>query len=306
MDKIEVCLRLGENNFDALHIIQDTLSLYVERNEAFYLKPRHYGNIRYSLVVQIPLLPPDYPLSYNLIVESGSARDWHGSSRPYAKFCFNVEGLSTNERACRRFLEILQDIIPSGGYADLLEDGYVVYAEFSADFRGVEVESLDAYCPSLNQSLYNFRDGVRKTINLHDERPGRPEAFCIYDKKRADREQHHRIRRGPLVRIEAKRRFNRTPNYRELHLNELHRIRNPFESLRIYDRNRIEQTFTAARHRNFLEQFQREGVQAALTGTRGADRDRRERMLDTCKVDWWNPEQAWAGKNNAILKGLLL
>jgi hypothetical protein len=76
--------------------------------------------------------------------------------------------------------------------------------------------------------------------------------------------------------------------------------------LRIYERNRIDQTFTAARHANFLRTAQDSGVQAALANTRGADRERRIRMLNDCRADWWNPNDAWEGVGNAIQAALLL
>ena len=304
MDKIEICLRLGRNNFDALNIVQDVLNQYIGRGEATHLKPRWYRNNRIpSKVVQIPLSTdrPQY-----LIVESGSAMDWHGGSRPYVKFVLNVQRLAANTEARRRFQEVLLDLIPSGGYPVLLEEGYVLYAEFSADFRGVEISTLDAYCPTLTDVRYFSRDGVTKTINLHDKRPGRPEAFCAYDKKQADWDQHRHLRRGPILRIEAKRRLNRTPTYREIRLGELHHISNPFAGLKIYERARIDGAFTAARHQTFLAHVQRAGVQAALAGTRGADRGRRERMLEACRADWWDAEQAWARARDAVVTAVQL
>lgn len=304
MDRVEVCLRLGENNFVSLNIVQDILGQYIHHDEATHLQPRWYPNNQHpSQVVQIPLSNDG---RHCLTVESGTAIDRNKAFRPYVKFVFNVKNLAINETARSRFNSVMADVIPSGGYQVLLHEGYVLYAEFSADFRGVGIESLDAYCPTLDQGRYFIRDGIIKTINLHDSRPGRPEAFCAYDKKQADWELRKHLRRGPLVRIEAKRRLNRTPTYRQLRLCEVHGIPNPFASLRIYDRKRIEQVFTAARHKGFLADVRRGGVQDALAKTRGADRDRRERMLENCRADWWNPEQAWAGRFDAVNLALQL
>lgn len=298
MDRVEVCLRLGKNNFVDLNIAQDVLQQYIHHDEAKHLQPRWYRNNSHpSQVVQIPL---SNDWRHCLTVESGSAIDRNRIFRPYVKFVFNVRHLAANESVRNRFNSVMIDVIGSGGYPVLLQDGYVLYAEFAADFRGVGIESLDAHCPTLDQGRYFVRDGVIKTINLHDGRPGRPEAFCAYDKKQADWELRKHLRRGPLVRIEAKRRFNRTPTYRKLRLYELHRIPNPFASLRIYHRERIEQVFTAARHQGFLADVRRGGVQDALAKICGADRARRERMLENCRVDWWNPEQAWAGRFDAV------
>ena len=181
MDKFEICLRLGENNFDSLNLIQTIVSEYVRRGEAVRLKPRSYGNCRFPCPltrIQLSQMP-----HLNLVVETGSATDWHGRNRPYAKFSFNVQRIAVNSRAGARLREVLFEIIANEGY----------------------------------------------------------------------------------------------------------------------ERERIRRTFTAARHQKFLEHANREGVQAALAGTRGSDRQRRERMLESCRAAWWNPEQAWHGAREAVI-----
>lgn len=299
IDKLEISMRLKQNDFDTLNFIQDILAMYVGRGEGrFEGRNRYPNNGRSSKRYTIYLLPNG---RYNLSVEVGVATARNAKQYPYVKFSFNVQRIGWYREAKMRLLTVLGELSTSGGYTDLPDDGYVLYVEFSADFRGVEVESIDAYCPKLHNYQYFPGNSVIKTINLHDKRRGRPEAFCIYDKKLEDRVKHRRIRRGPLLRIESRRRFNRTPTYRQLHLEELHSIPNPFRGLRVYDREQIESTFTAARHTNFLAHVRTQGVQAALSGTRGADRDRRERMLDeSCRVGWWDPDRVWAGRHNAI------
>lgn len=304
MDKVEMALRLRENNFLDLNITNDILDIYINRNEAFELRGNHYpNNIHRSRVTCLPLLN-DRRL--NLIVESGIASDRNRRLQPYVKFSYNAQRLLTNPIANERFQHILLDLIPSGGYPVLLEEGYVLYIEFAADFRGVDVATLDAYCPGLDETEYFSPGGRVETICLHDQRAGRPNAFCMYDKKLSDRVRQGHIRRGPLTRIEARRRFNRTPEYRSLHLSELHFIPNPFATLQIFERERIDQTFKAQRHRNFLTIAQSSGVQRAIAGTRGADRERRERMLEQCRAEWWNPDEAWNGLQRAIQRTSLL
>jgi len=299
IDKLEMSLRLGRNNFVTLGFLANMLQIYVRRGEARYQRPIQYSNNgRGSRFHTIYLLPNRM---CSLGVETGVATDRNRRHHPYVKFSFNVQRIRSFPDAGRRLRVVLSELSSNGGDTSLFDDGYVLYAEFSADFRGVEVESIDAYHPTLDTSLYFSRHSAIKTINLHDQRPGRPEAFCVYDKGLAEREKPVRIRRGPFLRIESKRRFNRTPTYQQLQLEGLHSIPNPFRELRIYDREAMESTFNAARHRNFLTKVRQQGVQAALAGTRGADRDRRERMLDErCRVDWWDPERTWAGRHHAI------
>ncbi len=304
MDKVEICLRLGNNNFVALEIVNDILDMYIDRGEAFELRGNHYRNNSHrSRGTRLPLLNSG---RLNLIVESGIASDRNRRLQPYVKFSFNAQRLLTNSVASERFQEILLDLIPSGGYPVLLEEGYVLYTEFAADFMGVDIATLDAYFPGLDETEY-FSTGLRvETICLHDQRAGRPNAFCMYDKKLSDQIRQGHIRRGPLTRIEAKRRFNRTPEYRSLHLSELDRIPNPFASLQIFERERIKQTFKANRHQNFLATARNFGVQRAIAGTRGADRERREHMLENCRAEWWDPDEAWDGLQDAIQRTSLL
>ncbi len=298
LDKVEVSLRYGENNFVSLDIINDTKNLYINSGEAFNVGRNYYPNNRNaSVITKFPLHPER---KINMFVETGVARDRSGRLHPYAKFIYNAQRLITSPHACERFHQVIGDLVPNGGYSSLLEDGYVNYAEFATDFYGVDVNTIDAYSSTMTESLYLSKNGNARTIVLNDGRVGRPSAFCLYDKKQADWEQHNHLRRGPLLRVEARRRLNRTPTYRELRLYEVASIPNPFESLQIYDREKIQQTFTAIRDRGFRELAQTAGVQEALMGTRGADRLRRLRMLEGCQVEWWTPEIAWEGRLSAI------
>ena len=307
IDKIQLSLRLGKDNFGALNILKHLLrELYIHPGLGKEITHGNYPNSLFPpLRVKIPLAPYR---GHSLFVECGAVKDWHQTTRTYAKFSFNVSNLARNPSARQMFRTTLDDLIPSGGYPVLLEEGYVLSVEFSADYRGITPDTLDAYSPLLEHSLYFLRGDAIETINLHDEQKGRGRnnAFCIYDKKQADWKYHKHLRRGALTRIEAIRRLNRTPTYRELHVHELDQLPNPFTHLRIYERSRINQTFTAARHMNFLRTAQRSGVQVALANTRGADRDRRIRMLGNCCANWWNPSLAWEGVGNALQLALLL
>jgi hypothetical protein len=305
MDKIELSMRYEEGNFEAANITEYLLRhQFVNAGMAFQVPRQRYPNNRLPpYAVCIPLCREHGQYLY---VECGMARNRRGTQTAYVKFGFNPSRLLANEIAQSRFKRVLIDIIPSGGHLELLEDGKVLYAEFSADYWGIRSECIDAYSPRLGHSLYFPDSGATKTIVLHDDRAGRPEQICVYDKKASDWDRFRHLRRGMIVRVEAKRRFNRTPNTRGLRLRDLPGIENPFASVRIYDRELIASTFTAQRHATFLTQAQRQGVHAALTGTRGADRDRRERMLENCEVSWWNPEVVWTSALDAVNRVLQL
>lgn len=299
VDRLELSMRYEEGNYEALGITKYLLKhLFIDEGLAIQIHRRPYSNNRFPpYAVHIPLSGRH---GEYLFVECGYARNWHQTITSYVKFTFNPSRLLANETARGEFKDALLAIIPSGGLQVLLEESYVLYAEFSADFRGVKSESIDAYSPNLEHSRYFSQGGAPKSIVLHDDKPGRQSEISIYDKKQADWVKYLHLRRGPLVRIESKRRFNRTPSTRRLRLHDVHRIDNPFASVQIYDREIIANTFKAKRHTRFLAQAQSLGVHAALSGTRGADRERRERMLEDCVAEWWDPQLAWSGVSNAV------
>ncbi|MDA8259070.1 MAG: hypothetical protein M0Z99_26115 [Betaproteobacteria bacterium] len=198
------------------------------------------------------------------------------------------------------------DFMPGGGYRELCQDGYVLYAEFAADFSGLNVADYDAYSPRMVNGGWILPSGDLETINLDDGKRTREYAFTIYQKDQQEWEVHRHRRRRIILRAEAKRRFNHTPTYRKIRLAELPTIRNPFATLGIYERARLVEVFRAQGDRNFLEAAQRIGLQGAFAGTGGGNRARRERKLTLCHVDWWNPEQVWAGANDAVESALQL
>ena len=302
LDKVTISLRLGANNFLDLDIFRDIANEYIESKEAARVRRKGYEADRCPSVIHVPL----HDFRNSLDLESGGFKGWGGRCWPYITFTFNVQSLSRNQHANERFHQVLDDLIPHGGYRALLEDGYVNYVEFAADFRGVAPESIDIYHRGLRNNRYERRGKTCKTINLFDEFNPRRTEICMYDKQQADKERKAYYRRGPRLRIEAKCRLNRTPTHRQLHLNQVKQLPNPFSLVKVYDRESISQTFTAARHRHFLARAVHFGVHEALNGTRGADRRRRERMLKECEVVWWNPKDVWDQLDEAIRQGMSL
>lgn len=240
-----------------------------------------------------------------LCVETGITRN-RGNAWPYAKFEINVQRLSRNFIAREAFHLAMNDFMPGGGYQELCQDGYVLYAEFAADFSGLNVADYDAYSPHMVDGEWIHPSGNLETINLNDGKRTREYAFTIYQKDRQEWEVHRHRRRRVILRAEAKRRFNHTPTYRKIRLAQLPEIRNPFATLGIYERSSLVDVFRAARDRNFLEAAQRVGLQGAFAGTGGGNRARRERKLTSCHVDWWDPERVWAGASDAVETALQL
>lgn len=303
LDKTALSLRFGKDNYDPLHEIQDRVTNLVSCRTGKRLKPRWYGNSRF------PSTRTEFSVSTvggTVEVETGVADDYFRIARPYARFEFNVQRIASGDYARTRFREIMDAIIPHGGYERLCNEGYVNKVEFAADFLNQVPEAIDGYYPRFQHFIYYHRDGACKTINLINSEKNRTKEISIYDKWRSDKERLNHIRRGQILRIEAKRTLNRDPDYRELHLGELETLPPPFARLRVFDRSRIERVFSASRHRSFLEHVRENGTQSALARNRGQRKEKRLQMLSDCEVDWWNPEEVWERRHDAIRQGLAL
>jgi len=180
------------------------------------------------------------------------------------------------------------------------------FAKTAAAFSGLRVSNFDAYSTPMQKRRWIHPIGNLETINLNDGTSYREYAFTIYQKSQQEWDRYRHLRRGDVLRVEAKRRFNRTPRFREIHLAELPGIPNPFAALGIYNRARIDETFTAKNDRSFLDMAQHLGMQSAFEETGGANRERRERKLAACHVNWWNPQRAWRGRHEAVDTALQL
>lgn len=298
IDRFEMSYRLGENNTWPVHMLEEIMHEYVANGLGAFIKPLRYANNgRPSLRFTVPL--PGF-LRHTLTVECGVAVDRKRILRPYLKFTFNVGRLSQDETARVAFHKAMNDFLPAGGYAELLEEGNVLYAEFAYDVPGLDIAKIDTYSPSMREGWHVQVDGSPQTIYLKDGLTKTQLGFCIYDKAAHDRAKHHYIRRPRPGRIEARCRFNNNDKHRHMTIGELARIENPFQTLAIYSRPAMEEVFTAQRHANFLQHALRHGLQSALTATTGADYARRLRLLERCRLSWWNPVAAWAQIDGAV------
>lgn len=295
IDKLALSYRFGEGNAFPLQIIGDVMEDYIRDGRATRNQPGRYLNNCGRPATRSTVRLTTFPRA-TLFVEYGVAFGRDRKRHPYAKFEFNANRIATREATRDAFIRVMDDLLPAGGYSELIEEGKVLYAEFACDIPGVDVATLDAYSPQMRRGVW-IKD---ETLYLTDGRAKRETEVCIYNKKLSDWKRHHHLRRRPMARIEAKRTFNNNRHLRELSLPELARIDNPFESLILYDRALIPQIFTAKRHASFLVKATPHGVQHAFAGTRGADRERRLRMLEECRLPQWRPDEVWGQVEEAI------
>lgn len=305
IDRLELSYRFEPANFWPIGHIRAMLEDAIADSSARRVGVRRYPNSESPserVAISLRVRPRRV-----LVVETGIVEDRNGDTRPYAKFEFNVQGLLVDESSRASFLLAMSDLLPGGGYRELCENGYVLYAEFAADFIGVDVAGLDAFSEEVEIGRWFPGSAQRETLSLGRESGVREYSFTIYNKTKQEREVEHRIRRRQITRIEAKRRFNHTKTYRKIRLGELASIENPFMTLRIYEAEKFQEVLAAARHQRFLDVAARDGVQNAFLGTRGDDRRRRLNLLEECRVQWWAPETVWGdGIDNAVREALEL
>jgi hypothetical protein len=233
-----------------------------------------------------------------LFVETGVARNRWGRF-PYANFEFNLDALISCIETQQSFLRVMQDLLPSGGYADLVDDGYVLHVEFAIDFEKARMSELEFFHPRMSAGRRVGEASTPPDTVYLNARQNGTASYCIYDKRKQLLRTHYYLRRSRM-RVEARWRLNNTPRLRETRVRGLDSLPNPFEDLVILDREVLDEVFQARRHTNFLRNVHAHGLQHALRGNRTVDQERRIRMLSQAVVPWWNPHAIWQGRHAAF------
>ena len=277
-------------------MINDTLHHYEGVSRATRLRARPYQGVRRAPKRFSIDLPGNHFAT--LFVETGVAHNPWGRF-PYANFEFNLEKLLSCGATRRSFLSVMQDLLPAGGYADLVEDGYVLSVEIAIDFEKARIAELEIFHPQMNAGpRVGDESAPPDTLYLNARQRGKAD-YCIYDKRKQRRRTYRPLRRS-RVRIESRWQLNNTPRLRETRIHELASLANPFEGLLVLDREGLDEIFQAGRHANFLRNVQVHGLQHALQGRDNADQERRIRMLRQAVVPWWNPQVIWEGRQRAF------
>ena len=291
LDRIELSMRFGADTLVPLLIINDTIDSYVRDRFArpIELYPFQKGN---SLARHVAISLSCFPKN-TLTVSTGTSSGRGQGRYSWAKFSFNPNRILSHDEARLAFITAMYDLLPGGGCSELLDDGNVLYAEFAVDVAHANMATLDAYSRQMDIGSWLVREQAVSTVYLNKSKNRSEAAYGIYDKKRRDKETLSRIRRFPMVRIEARRRFNHNPTTQDLKAEGLFRIKNPFAGLELYETAQFANIFSAGCHASFLLDAQSRGVQNALASGSASMRERRLRMLHQCRATWWSPENAW-------------
>ncbi len=195
----------------------------------------------------------------------------------------------------------MNDLLPGGGYQELISDGFVLYIEIAIDFSRAAIWTLDLFHPRV---LAGRRDGLihgaPQTLYLNSRTVGTP-SFCAYDKRRESLPPRgYRFYRREVTRIEARWRLNNSPRLRNICVRDLGNLENPFTDLSVVGLRALRREFASPRDADFLRQAQSHGIQRALDESSLRARERRIRMLSQTVSPWWNPEALWAGRHRAF------
>lgn len=305
LDRVEVSLRIGDGSIVPLQIVNDVIDYHVRSRSArpLQLYPFLVGNsLARHVAIGLSWLPKN-----TLTVATGTSSGRGNGRYQWVKFGFNPNKLIINDPARWAFLEVMNELLPGGGYFELLAGGNLIYAEFALDILNADIAALDAFCFGMDAGTVIRRDGGASTIYLNRNQGRSERSFAIYDKNRSDRETQNRRRRFSIVRVEARRRFNHNPRTRHLNFSNLSSIENPFSDLEIYDKEKVRSVFSAISHERFLEDVERLGLQQALSVSSSAVMQaRRLRLLQRCQVSWWNPVLEWENMSDALRVFFLL
>jgi len=208
IDKLELSYRFSENNHIPVQIISDLLKQLHLRDDVTVEKIKSGSHRVGSSFNSCTIAMKQYPYE-TIYVETGTAINKHGRF-PYAKFSFNHDRIFRYEDVTDFFLSVMLDILPGGGYQELIDEGNILYAEFAIDLNFIRMHEVDIFSPSMDRGDVYFigAGGNLETVSISDskEKPRRS-SFTAYDKKKQLRANKAYITRGALVRIEAKRRF---------------------------------------------------------------------------------------------------
>lgn len=232
IDRLELSYRFGKNTHFPVQVIDDLLELLRLRDDVTVGKLKSGSHREGASYNRCTISMKQYR-GEKVTVETGTANNKWGIF-PYAKFSFNHARIFRHEGAMELFLSVMDDLLPGGGYQELIDEGNVLYAEYAIDFNFICMNEVDIFSPSMDRGdVYIIgADGNLETVSISNskEKP-RQLSFTVYDKKKQLRAKKAIIVRGGLVRIEAKRRFQSAGEVQEVDAPTIVADRKPIKRL---------------------------------------------------------------------------
>lgn len=221
IDKLELSYRFGKNSHIPVYTINDLLEQLHLRGDVTVGKRKSGSHRVGSSFNSCIITMKQYPFE-TIYVETGAVKDRtaknQGDCFTYAKFVFNHDRITKHEDANTLLHSVMLDILPGGGYQELIDEGHILYAEFAIDLNFIRMHEVDIFSPLMDRGrVYFGNDGSLETVSIsNSEDEHRESSFTVYDKARQLKANKAYITRGALVRIEAKRRFQSHSEVQEI------------------------------------------------------------------------------------------
>ena len=173
----------------------------------------------------------------------------------------------------------------SGGYEELLSDGWVSYIEAACDIFHARTAQLLIYRPrhAYSRAKHNVVDG---STTLYIGRGTERNRYTAYDKAEQMRRRYGYVLRPSRCRIE---------NRRKLHMlfADLANCSNWFSGLLVANRACARSCDDSPEWHFFLDRCVRLGVQRAISSCSDNVRRRYIRFLERAREEWWQSDFIW-------------
>lgn len=273
IDKISIVLEVNDKHH---HAIKERLEEMLPEHGYKITRPR------YKFSAKIYLEYPDIYAEVSICPKH--------PSYPFFRVEFNPAAGYVND-----FKVIVKQILP-GGYEQLVEGGKCTRIDAAVDVHGIDINDLIVLYPKMRKTKGFYNNGKLETYTL-GIKYGETE-ICVYDKAAQIKMLNEKneiklpIPKQPVTRIEVRKK-------KGYPFKEIASVPNFFEGIQISSYFSFAPVKDKERFNLFLEVCRSRGAVDALKMLSEASRVLYRKMIQSCKLVWWNPQQIWGGWKSA-------
>lgn len=279
IDKISIVLGVDDKYH---HTIKEQLAELLSDHGYKITRPR------YKFSARIFLEYPDICAEVSICPKHPSYPFFRVEFNPAAGCVQNLKG-------------IVDQILP-GGYEQLVEGGKCTRIDAAVDVYGIDINDLIILYPKMRKTKGFYNNGKLETYTL-GIKYGETE-ICVYDKAAQIKMLNEKseiklpIPKQPITRIEVRKKKGYL-------FKEIASVPNFFEGIQISSYFSFVPVIDKEKFSLFLEVCRSRGAVDALKMLNETNRERYRKLIQSCKLIWWNPQKIWDGWKcaSAILIG---
>lgn len=279
IDKISIVLEVSDKHH---HVIKERLEEMLSEHGYKITRPR------YKFSARIFLEYPDICAEVSICPKH--------PSYPFFRVEFNPAAGCVKD-----FKGIVGQILP-GGYEQLVEGGKCTRIDAAVDVHGININDLIILYPKMRRTKGFYNNGKLETYTL-GIKYGETE-ICVYDKAAQIKMLNEKsdiklpIPMQSITRIEVRKK-------KGYPFKEIASVPNFFEGIQIASYFNIKPLKDIEKFNLFLEVCRSRGAVDSLKMLSETSRTLYRKMIQSCKLIWWNPKKIWDGWKcaSAILIG---